>query len=82
VRSQPAELADLAASSALLSRLSATAQVYSLSSTPAMWKNIEVYEKAHPRVSEYALWRSPWLFAVILGCFGSEWALRKRFGLA
>jgi hypothetical protein len=31
---------------------------------------------------EYTLWDSPYLFVLVLSCFGAEWALRKRFGLA
>src|SRR5207248_2200292 len=31
---------------------------------------------------EYRLWDSPYLFALIAGCLGCEWALRKRLGLA
>ncbi len=35
-----------------------------------------------PRVVEWSLWDSPWLFVFVVGCFGAEWALRKRAGLA
>jgi hypothetical protein len=80
-QTQPAELADLSPQTSLLSRLAAE-RVYSLAESPEIWGKIRQYEKVHPQVTEYALWRSPWLFALILGCFGTEWALRKRFGLA
>jgi hypothetical protein len=35
-----------------------------------------------PRVVEWPLWDSPWLFAFVVGCLGAEWGLRKRAGLA
>ncbi len=28
------------------------------------------------------LWHTPWVFLAALACFGSEWALRRRFGMA
>lgn len=34
------------------------------------------------RYSEFALWDSPLLFLFVVACFGGEWALRKRAGLA
>jgi hypothetical protein len=34
------------------------------------------------RVVEYSLWDSWQLYVFVLGCLGTEWALRKRFGLA
>ena len=34
------------------------------------------------RYSELPLWDSPFLFLFVVACFGAEWALRKRFGLA
>jgi hypothetical protein len=78
---QSAEMADLSPQTSLLSRLAAE-RFYSLAETPEIWGKIQQYEKSHSQVAEYALWRSPWLFVLILGCFGTEWALRKRFGLA
>jgi hypothetical protein len=41
----------------------------------------DVREK-NARPIEYSLWDSPYLFCFVLGCLGTEWALRKRFGLA
>ena len=35
-----------------------------------------------PRVVEWSLWDSPWLFGFVVACLGAEWALRKRAGLA
>ena len=35
-----------------------------------------------PRLIEWSLWDSPWLFVFVVSCFGAEWALRKRAGLA
>lgn len=35
-----------------------------------------------PRLIEWSLWDSPWLFVFVVGCLGAEWALRKRAGLA
>ena len=34
------------------------------------------------RLAEYPLWDSPYLFVFVLACLSTEWALRKRFGLA
>ena len=34
------------------------------------------------RYSEISLWDSPLLFLFVVACFGGEWALRKRVGLA
>jgi hypothetical protein len=34
------------------------------------------------RPLEYRLWDSPYLFLLVLGCLGVEWAVRKRVGLA
>lgn len=83
-RMQPAEVSDLSPEPALLSRLASnsTQKVYSLSEANSLWNIIQQYEQAHPRVTEEAVWHSPWLFALVLGCWGAEWALRKRFGLA
>jgi hypothetical protein len=37
---------------------------------------------ARSRYAELPLWDSPYLFALVVGCLGAEWALRKRVGLA
>ena len=34
------------------------------------------------RYSEISLWDNPLLFLFVVACFGGEWALRKRVGLA
>ena len=34
------------------------------------------------RPIEYRLWDSPYLYFLVLGCLGVEWAMRKRAGLA
>jgi hypothetical protein len=34
-----------------------------------------------PGFFEYPIWDSGYLFAFVIGCFGVEWALRKRLGL-
>jgi hypothetical protein len=34
-----------------------------------------------PGFFEYPVWDSGYLFAFVVGCFGVEWALRKRIGL-
>jgi hypothetical protein len=81
-QTQTPELADLSPERSLLSRLSATREIYSLADISRIWQTIGQYEQAHPRVTEYPIWHSPWLFVLILGCLGAEWALRKRFGLA
>jgi hypothetical protein len=31
---------------------------------------------------EYPIWDSGYLFIFVVGCFGVEWAVRKRAGLA
>ena len=35
-----------------------------------------------PTLFEYRIWDSAYLFALVVGCLGVEWALRKRAGLA
>jgi hypothetical protein len=35
-----------------------------------------------PMYRELRLWDSPYLFLLVLGCLGVEWAVRKRVGLA
>jgi len=35
-----------------------------------------------PRIAEVRLWDSPYLYALVLACFGLEWAVRKQAGLA
>jgi hypothetical protein len=37
---------------------------------------------AEPTFHEVRLWDSPYLFLLVLGCLGVEWAVRKRVGLA
>jgi hypothetical protein len=34
-------------------------------------------EDDRPRVVEWRLWDSPWLFAFVVACLGAEWALRN-----
>lgn len=41
-----------------------------------------VASESHARFVEVRLWDSPLLFILVVGCLGTEWALRKRFGLA
>jgi hypothetical protein len=36
----------------------------------------------HSRYSQWRLWDSPLLFLFVVACFGAEWAMRKRLGLA
>jgi hypothetical protein len=80
----PAELADLSPESSLLERLanSTTGDLLTLADIGQVWQKIQQHQLSHPAVVEYPLWHSPWLFALVLGCLGAEWGLRKRFGLA
>lgn len=78
------ELADLEPDPSFLARLASNSggDVLTIPEVGQTWNKTEQYQRAHPDVVEYPLWHSPWLFALVIGCLGAEWGLRKRFGLA
>ena len=43
---------------------------------------IDTIRQRQSRLVEYPLWDSPYLFVFVLACLSTEWALRKKFGLA
>jgi hypothetical protein len=51
-----------------------------LQSLPQRLRELSV--NSEPTYTELRLWDSPYLFLLVLGCLGVEWALRKRVGLA
>lgn len=79
-----AELADVTANSNLLSRLahSTDGQLLSLPDANRLPDDILFDHPTPPGIVEYALWDSPYLFLFVTACLTTEWALRKRLGLA
>ena len=43
---------------------------------------LDTIRQRQSRLVEYPLWDSPYLFIFVLACLSTEWALRKKFGLA
>jgi hypothetical protein len=44
-------------------------------------RSLGTRELARRRATTTRLWESPWLFALLVGALGTEWALRRRRGL-
>jgi hypothetical protein len=78
------ELADISGDDARLARIAGATggQAIALEDIADLPRLIAEAGCKQPGFSEYPLWDSPYLFAFLVGCFGVEWALRKRFGLA
>ncbi len=78
-----AELANVAGDEARLRRIAAGTggemlRIDDIADLPDKIRNVG--EKL-PGFFEYPIWDSGYLFAFIIGCFGVEWAVRKRAGL-
>lgn len=82
--SDEAELANLAGDERMLRKIAdaANGQYLTLEQINTLPERLAGSMDTHPRVAEVALWDSPYLFFLVLGCLGTEWALRKRVGLA
>jgi len=79
-----AELANIAGDEARLRRIAASSggefvRLENISELPA---KLRANREKQPQFVEYRLWDSPYLYALVLGCLGTEWALRKRLGMA
>lgn len=79
-----AELSDLSPDHALLRRLaeSSGGEFLTLDQIGQLPDRLAAVTARRTRLVEHPLWHSPLLFAFVVACFGAEWALRKRVGLA
>jgi hypothetical protein len=78
------ELADLSGDRRMLRKLAEASggEFLTLDQVDRLPERLAAVGDARSRYGELALWDSPYLFALVVGCFGAEWALRKRVGLA
>ena len=78
------ELADLSGDPAMLRKLADASggEFLTLEQVGRLPERLAAAGDARSRFAELPLWDSPWLFALVVGCLGAEWALRKRVGLA
>ena len=78
------ELADLSGDRRMLRKLAEASggEFLTLDQVDRLPERLAAAGDARSRFAELSLWDSPYLFALIVGCFGAEWALRKRVGLA
>jgi len=53
-----------------------------LDELPTLPQTISSHRRTISREASFALWDSPYLFALVVGCLATEWAMRKRAGLA
>jgi hypothetical protein len=83
-QSNEQEMADLAGDEALLRRIAGASggEMLRLSQLKDLPGKLRAVYQSQSNIAEYRLWDSPYLFGLVLGCLGTEWALRKRFGLA
>jgi hypothetical protein len=84
VQSAEAEMADVSGDDALLRRIaeSSGGQFLPLDRLPDLPRLLAATGDGHSRYSQWRLWDSPLLFLFVVACFGAEWAMRKRLGLA
>lgn len=82
--SSEAEMANLRSDPGRLARIASLTggQVLPLERAAEVPSLIREVARRQPQVVEYPVWSSGFLYAFVVGCFGLEWALRKRFGLA
>jgi hypothetical protein len=83
-RSTEAEMADLSGDDTVLRHLarSSGGEYLRLDQVDALPSKLIAGHDESSRFVETSLWDSPYLYAFVLGCLGTEWSLRKRFGLA
>ncbi|HWE03828.1 MAG TPA: hypothetical protein VG326_15595 [Tepidisphaeraceae bacterium] len=79
-----AELANLSGDPRMLRKLSEASggEFLTLDQVDRLPERLAAAGDTRSRYAELPLWDSPYLFIVVIGCFGVEWALRKRLGLA
>jgi hypothetical protein len=78
-----AELANIAGDEACLRRIATASggEMLRLEHIDELPAKLRAAREKETQFVEYPLWSSPYLFALFLGCLGTEWALRKRFDL-
>ena len=78
------EMADLSGDARFLRKIaSATGgEFFTMDKVNALPQRVLSSDATRSRFAELPLWDSPYLFWFVLGCLGTEWALRKRIGLA
>jgi hypothetical protein len=79
-----AEMTDLSGDDRVLRRLANASggQFLTLDQSNTLASRLAENRQKQSRLVEYALWDSPYLFGFVLACLSTEWALRKKFGLA
>jgi len=79
-----AELADVSGDEALLRSIANASggQFLTLEQLNTLPARLDTIRQRQSRLVEYSLWDSPYLFVFVLACLSTEWALRKKFGLA
>jgi hypothetical protein len=79
-----AELADVSGDDQLLRSIANASggQFLTLEQLNTLPARLDTIRQRQSRLVEYPLWDSPYLFVFVLACLSTEWALRKKFGLA
>jgi hypothetical protein len=79
-----AELADVSGDEQLLRSIANASggQFLTLEQLNTLPARLDTIRQRQSRLVEYPLWDSPYLFIFVLACLSTEWALRKKFGLA
>jgi hypothetical protein len=78
-----AEMSDVSPDAASLRRIvGARGDVLELTELALLPQRFKESAAPEPQFREVRLWDSPYLFLLVLGCLGVEWAVRKRVGLA
>jgi hypothetical protein len=82
--SYEAELADVSGDERLLRGIAGASggQFLTLEQLNTLPARLDTIRQRQSRLVEYPLWDSPYLFVFVLACLSTEWALRKKFGLA
>jgi hypothetical protein len=78
------EMADVSGDNALLARIADASggQFLPIERLRDLAGLLESSGANRSRYSELSIWDHPLLFVFVVACFGAEWALRKRLGLA
>jgi hypothetical protein len=76
-----AELRDVSPDPNLRRLLGPRTEVIELTDLRSLQQRFNESAAAEPMFHEVRLWDSPYLFLLVLGCLGVEWAVRKRVGL-
>ena len=82
--SSEAEMRDVSGDPAMLARIARVSggQYLPIEQIDRLPEQLGALRGADSQFIRRPLWNSPFLFAFVLACFGGEWALRKRLGLA